>query len=148
MTDQPYTTDTFEAVDLKAPPVPVRKDALAQAHFALVNELARIAVPHGFDAFPMPEQFEDVADYLVRLAQAFDRFLLLVGQEAQSNASVKMNMAMFTNRFASDLEGNTTFELDRAAADIRESDAEYRTARRDGRTASAIINTIRNARGL
>jgi len=99
--------------------------ALAKAHIALVQELARLNVPHyGLD--PTPGQHEDVADYLLRIAQAMDRHLKEVGREVQANAtSVKIDAKCFDGAFVGAIDGNATFEIDRCAEALRE---EYRDA--------------------
>lgn len=114
----------FTEVPIAALAIPPTAHPLAKAHFALVQELARINVPHYSDD-PTPDQHEDVADYLLRIAQAMDRHLAEVGREAQANATgVKFDASCFTGAFVGAIEGNATYELDRAADAIREEHAE------------------------
>ncbi len=110
----------FTEVDVSALSVPPSAHPLAKAHVALVQELARLNVPH-YGMHPTPGEHEDVADYLVRIAQAMDRHLKEVGREVQANATcVKIDDGCFTGAFFAAIDGNATFEIDRCAEGIRE----------------------------
>lgn len=100
---------------------------LALAHRALVQELVRVAVP-SIDTVPDADQFEDVADYIVKVAEIADRWLRMVGEEVRSNASEGVDLKDFTDQFKGAVEGNATFHLDRAAEAVRhEQEAEAGT---------------------
>jgi hypothetical protein len=114
----------FTEVPVSALAIPPGAHSLAKAHFALVQELARLNVPH-YSTDPTPDQHEDVADYLVRIAQAMDRHLKEVGREVQANAtSVGVDAKCFDGVFLGAIDGNATFEIDRCAKTIREEHAE------------------------
>lgn len=114
----------FTEIPVSALAIPPTAHSLAKAHFALVQELARLAVPHYSDD-ATPEQHEDVADYLLRIAQAMDRHIKEVGREAQANATaVKFDRTMFQDTFVKAIDGNELFELDRAATAMREEHRE------------------------
>jgi hypothetical protein len=105
--------------------------ALAVAHQQMVLELSCIAIPRIF-VDPEPEEFEDAADYLIRVAQVMDRWLRAVGDEIKSNASTKVDLKYFEDQFVSAINGWSTAEADKAAAALREerdsysSDTDYR----------------------
>jgi hypothetical protein len=130
-------------------PVPAfdKKNPIAAAYAAMLDQLRVLAVPH-LHVSPDPEEFEDVADFGLRVAQCFDRFWKSVGDDAQSNATCNLDMQCFTNVFVQALEGFATFELDREAAALREDDADVRRASRHGRTARTLIGTTRAERGI
>jgi hypothetical protein len=110
----------FTEIPVTALSVPINAHPLAKAHFALVQELARLNVPH-YGMHPTPEQHEDVADYLVRIAQAMDRHLKEVGREVQANALGKhVDGKCFERAFLGAIEGNATFEIDQCAASLRD----------------------------
>lgn len=114
----------FTEIPVTALAVPISAHPLAKAHFALVQELARLNVPH-YSTTATPEQHEDVADYLLRIAQAMDRHLKEVGQEVQSNCTVNIDLrGCFEHAFVAALDGNATFEIDRAARELREQHRE------------------------
>ena len=124
-----------------------KKNPIAVAYAAMLDELRVLAVPH-IHVNPEPEEFEDIADFGLRVAQCVDRFWKHVGDEAQSNATCNLDMQCFTNTFVQALEGFATFELDREAAALREDDADARRASRYGRTARTLIGAIRSARAI
>ena len=111
------------------------KHALARSHAAMVQELSTLHVPR-ISVAPEPEEFEDVADYLLRIADIFDRHLKELGAEAQSNSITKLDVSEFENQCRSAVEGNATFQLDKASAAFREerqdyaSETDYRRAMR------------------
>ena len=122
----PIVRGTFTT--LEVPPIAAAKTAhfnpIAKAHEALINELAFVAIPR-IHVTPEAEEFEDVADYLLRTAAMFDRWLKMVGEEVQANALTRIDMNDFEGRFVGALEGNATFELDRCAQAVREERADY-----------------------
>jgi hypothetical protein len=124
-----------------------KKNPIAVAYAAMLDQLRVLAIPH-LHVNPEPEEFEDVADFGLRVAQCMDRFWISVGDEAQSNATCNLDMQCFTNVFVGALEGCAAFELDREAAALREDEADARRASRFGRTARAHIETIRRERSI
>lgn len=137
----------FEVFTEPQRPVFDKKNPIAVAYAAMLDELRVLAVPY-IHVNPNPEEFEDVADFGLRVAQCFDRFWKMVGDEAQSNATCNIDMQCFTNVFVQALEGFATFELDREAAALREDDVDARRASRFGRTARSYIGMIRSERGV
>jgi hypothetical protein len=120
---------------------------IALAHAAMVGAIARVVCPQ-LDVSPQPEEFEDVADYLIRVAQAMDIWLTEIGEIAQSNATCKLDKKCFTGIFEAAVDGFATFELDREAEVLRENEAEYRQAARQHRTMGAVVGMLRGERGL
>jgi hypothetical protein len=115
----PLLLGEFTEIPVASLALPPNAHPLAKAHVALVQELARLHVPH-YGLHATPEQHEDVADYLIRIAQAMDRHLAEVGREVNRNAGVSVDQAPFAGAFLGAIEGNATFECDRAAAAMRE----------------------------
>jgi hypothetical protein len=103
---------------------PTSHNPLARAHFAMMRELARMAVPSiGLD--DDPEDFEAVADYVRRVTDLFDvTWLQAVGEEVKSNALCHIDMAMFSGQFVGAIDGNATFECQCAADAAREAQDE------------------------
>ena len=101
------------------------KHPLARSHAVMVRELSTLHVPQ-FSHSPSPEHFEDVADYLLRLADTFDRHLKEIGVEASSNSITTLDKSQFANQCRSALEGNATFQLDKGAEALREEREDYR----------------------
>lgn len=101
------------------------KHPIARSHAAMVHELSLLRVP-SIAVSPSPEHFEDVADYVLRVARIFDRHLADIGSEAQSNSIVNLDKGQFANQCLSAVEGNCTFELDKAAAALQEEREDYR----------------------
>lgn len=97
---------------------------IAKAHQDLVEQLSFVACPK-IHVSPHPEEFEDVADYILRTAAFFDRWLKTVGEEVQANALGKIEMDCFERVFTDALEGNATFVCDKVASDYRIEHDEY-----------------------
>jgi len=100
--------------------------AMAAIHQAMVLELSCLNVPN-IHVTPEPEEFEDTADYMVRVAQVMDRWLKAVGEEVKSNSMVRTDLTRFEDQFFSAVEGNATFEAQRSAEAIRHEREEYPT---------------------
>jgi hypothetical protein len=92
---------------------------IRDAHTLMVTRLATIAPPRIY-INPDPEDFEAVSEYLMAVARVVDQCLLSVGQEVQSNASVRINLDLFTNTLRDEIEGNAVFEVLREAETIKE----------------------------
>lgn len=109
---------------------PTSTNPISVAHFAMIKELARMQ-PAKIGISASPEDFEDVADYLVKLAATFDRLLLAVGESVKENALCQINMKDFTGVVADAIHGNATYNVDQAAeasraAQDEEADTDYR----------------------
>lgn len=98
---------------------PTSHNPLARAHYAMIRELARMQVPR-IGTNDDPEDFEAVADYLLRVTPLFDRWLQAVGAEVKSNALCRIDENMFSEQFYGAISGNATHELDCAAEAARE----------------------------
>jgi hypothetical protein len=92
---------------------------IRDAHTLMVTRLATIIPPRIY-INPDPEDFEAVSEYLMAVASVVDQCLLSVGQEVQSNASVRINLDLFTNTLRDEIEGNAVFEVLREAETIKE----------------------------
>lgn len=91
---------------------------IAKAHEALIAELAPMQPPR-IHINPHPEEFEDVADYILRVAQMVDRWLLAVGTEVRSNATAHINLDLFKGMMVDAVDGWCTSECDGAASELR-----------------------------
>jgi hypothetical protein len=94
-------------------------NAIAKAHEALIAELAPMQPPR-IHVNPHPEEFEDVADYILRVSQMVDRWLLAVGTEVRSNATTHINLDLFKGMMVDAVDGWATSECDTAAAGLRD----------------------------
>jgi hypothetical protein len=123
MTDIPIIRGEFEVIDnrLHIEPRPIRTDAMARIHRALVEAMNRLDVPQ-LPTQPEPEDFEAVADYIQRVTLIFDvTWLQDIGAEVASNALCRIDQSMFCGQFVGAIDGNATFELDSAAQAAREA---------------------------
>jgi hypothetical protein len=100
-----------------------RHNAIATVHREAVQALARLHVPH-IPLSPSPDHFRDVADFLLHWARIADRVLKIVGEEANSNTSEVLSVAVFKDQFVSALEADAIFELERCAQAV-EAEQEY-----------------------
>ena len=100
-----------------------RHNAIATVHREAVQALAWLYVPH-ISVSPSPDQFRDVADFLLHWARIADRVLKIVGEEANSNTSEVLSLSVFKDRFVAAIEGDATFELERCAQAV-EAEQEY-----------------------
>ena len=100
---------------------PTSINPIARAHYALIRELTRMRVP-SLSINTEPEEFEDVADYIERVAALFDvTWLQAVGSDVKANALCSIDMEMFSNQFVGAVSGNATYELSCAAESAREA---------------------------
>jgi hypothetical protein len=144
MTEVPTIPGTFTHIDMKAP---AASHPLALAQATMVTELARLVAPK-LSANPEPEDFEDVADYLLRGARIIDDWIKEVGLEVRSSATCRVDMNMFTDVLKDALEGFATYEIDTAAEAVRDERQEIESALRHRRSASAMIEDIYRAVGM
>lgn len=129
-TANPLLRGEFVRINVADPsPMTVSDNPLARHHAALVGELARFVVPR-IHVNPLPEEFEDVADYLLRVSRACDRWLKSIGEEINRNATISIDMDVFTEQFVAAVDGNATFQCDRAAEELREEQSEIASERR------------------
>jgi hypothetical protein len=136
----------FEVFTEPVRPTFDKKNPIAVAYAAMLDQLRVLAVPH-IHVNPEPEEFEDVADFGLRVAQCMDRFWAAVGNEAQSNATYKLDMKCFSGAFVGALEGMATFELDREATALRE-ERQTMNAVRYGRTLAGGMARLRSERNV
>lgn len=133
----------FVRIDVAADvqPANVSSNPFAQFQAQLVAELCRIVVPK-ISVNPEPEEFEDVADYLLRVARIFDRLLKAVGEEVDRNSTIKVDLSVFTDAFFSAVDGMATFECDRMARTVREERDEIEGEVRRGDRGSDFADDI------
>lgn len=105
-------------------PQATAKHALAVIHQQMVLELSNMTVPR-IHVDPEPEEFEDTADYILRVSQVMDRWLKAVGEEVRSNACVRVDLTVFEEQFEGAVQGNATHECDRVAGALHAERAEY-----------------------
>ena len=113
----------FTEIDMTTPKQR-RRDPLAISHAELVRELARMHIPQ-FNSDPEPDDFEDVADYMLRLSRFVDQHLLAIGIEIKSNAVCVVNLDDFSEVLEKAVEGNATFQADQCAEALRDERAQY-----------------------
>ncbi|HWX14332.1 MAG TPA: hypothetical protein VNY06_05675 [Methylocella sp.] len=94
-----------------------RYSAIATVHKECVIALSRLYVPH-ISPSPSPDQFRDMADFLVHWARVADRVLKIVGDEARANTTENINLGYFQGQFQATVEGYSSFELERCAANV------------------------------
>ena len=102
---------------------PTSKNPIAKAHFAMIRELARTHVP-SISVSPEPEEFEDTADYLLRVAAVVDVFVREVGLEVKCNALSLVDLNDFEGVMLNGLEGYSLHQIDQAAEAAREAQNE------------------------
>lgn len=119
----------------------VSANPFAQFHAALVGELARTVVPK-LPINPEPADFEEVADYLIRMAQMFDRCLKAIGDEVDRNSTIALDKKVFDGMFFAAVDGQATFECDRAANTLREEHAEIEGEARRGDRGSDFADEL------
>ena len=109
----------FTQIDMaEAKPVPAHP--LAKAHTVMIGELARLQVPR-LPIVPEPEDFEEVADYLLRVAAVIDVFMADVGAEVRDNALTLVDVKEFENVMRDGIEGRCLHEIDMASEAAREA---------------------------
>ena len=117
-------------------------NVIAKAHAELVRELSAV-VPPRIHVNPLPEEFEDTADYILRVAKMVDRWLLSVGLEVKCNATATVNIDMFTEMVAGSIDGWATAECDGAANELRDEFEDYGDNPGPLRLYRSIMNTSR-----
>lgn len=100
-------------------------NAIAKAHAELVRELSAV-VPPRIHVSPIPEEFEDAADYILRVGAMVDRWLLAVGTEVKCNSTANVNLEWFRDMVVGNCDGWCTAECDKAANELREEQEDYR----------------------
>jgi hypothetical protein len=102
---------------------PTSQNPIAKAHFAMIRELARMHVPQ-IGVSPEPEEFEDTADYLLRVAAVVDAFVREVGLEVKCNALCLVDLKDFEGVLLNGMEGYCLASIDQAAEAAREAQNE------------------------
>lgn len=120
---EPVMKDRQTLIDVLSRANNGRHNAIATVHREAVQTLARLHVPH-ISPSPSPDQFRDVADFLLHWARIADRVLKIIGEEANSNTSEILGMSDFDGAFVGAIEGNATFQLERCAQ-AEEHEQEY-----------------------
>jgi hypothetical protein len=120
---EPVMKDRQTLIDVLSRANNGRHNAIATVHREAVQTLARLYVPH-ISPSPSPDQFRDMADFVLHWARIADRVLKIVGEEANSNTSEVLGMSDFDGAFVGAVEGNATFQLERCAQAV-EAEEEY-----------------------
>ncbi len=100
---------------------PDSKNPIGRAHYAMIRELCRMHIPH-LPVVCEGDDFDDVADYLTRVAHIVDTFVKDVGAEVKSNALNTVDLRQFENVLLNGLEGYATHEISEAAEAARAAD--------------------------
>ena len=117
MTDTPLTE---AARDVKAYlAAKQRPNPIAVAHAEAVRRLACLIPPRIY-VNPDPQEFEATSEYLLDVARIVDELILSVGREVKSSASVRIDLATFTNVLRDGLEGFSIHEISREVASLKE----------------------------
>lgn len=119
------------------------------AHRALIVALGKMLVGRQVPKIwvnPEPDDFLAVKDYVAAVAAACDLWLQAVGKEARSNSLHTFDKSSFQSAFTDAVEGYALYELQAEAEELGDVDRDTRTAIQHGRTARAIIETIRGER--
>ncbi len=95
------------------------KNPIGKAHYAMIRELCRMHIP-SIPVHPEGDDFDDVADYLTRVAHIVDLFVKDVGAEVKSNALSTVDLSQFENVMLNSLEGYALHEVGSAAEAARE----------------------------
>lgn len=98
------------------------QNLIAIAHGVMAAKLAGVTPPRLLVS-PDPEDFEAVAEYVHAVARIMDEWMLRVGNEVQSNSTVKIDMGCFTGTFTDAVEGWALAEINREAEALREDRA-------------------------
>jgi hypothetical protein len=120
---EPVRNDRQTLIDVLSRTCQARHNSIATVHREAVQTLARLYIPH-ISTSPSPDQFRDVADFLLHWARIADRVLKIVGEEANSNTSEVLDMSDFDGSFIGAIEGNATFQLEKCAQAV-EAEEEY-----------------------
>src|ERR1043166_7634564 len=98
------------------------QNLIAAAHAVMCAKLAAIT-PSRITINPEPDEFEATAEYIHAVCRVMDEWILRVGQEVQSNASVRIDIDQFRGTFTDAVEGQAIFECEREAETLREDRA-------------------------
>jgi hypothetical protein len=102
------------------PTVPAQSNPFEAMRLALIKRLLELKAPKAYPSFPSPGHHEGVAQHIRDAALIFDEWLAAVGFQVSDNATCNIDMRVFEDTFTAAIEGNATFEVDRAAESLLE----------------------------
>jgi hypothetical protein len=109
------------ALDLPAPQTPSRsQNPFEAARLTLIRQLLAMKAPKAYSAFPSPADHEGIADHIREAAAIFDAWLAAIGFQIADNATTQIDMRSFEGAFTGAIEGNATYECERAAQALRD----------------------------
>lgn len=85
------------------------------ARCTLIKALARMPMPAAIGSYPAPSDFTAIASHLYGAAEIFDAWLRDIGHQVSDNASVPLDLTQFDDAFVGGIDGNATWECQRAA---------------------------------
>lgn len=113
----------FTVIDSAQFASPTSPNPIARAHYNMIRELARMRVP-SIPINPEAEDFEETADYLIRLATVWDLMVKDLGEEVRANALSTVDMTQFAGVCFGAVQGYATHEIVGAAEAARQAQNE------------------------
>lgn len=93
-----------------------RPKGLAVAHATMIAHLIQL-LPNEIIGEADAADFENRRDHLLAVAAVVDVYVLALGEDAKYHAS-SIDLGLFKNRLLCELQGNATFDLETAAAEV------------------------------
>jgi hypothetical protein len=92
---------------------------LKDGYAAMLAGLTRLAVP-AIPVFPEPQDFDAVAKHMMDVAEIVDDYMTAIGDHVAENATVKIDLSLFAAPLLATIEGNAVYEIENAAAVLRD----------------------------
>jgi uncharacterized phosphosugar-binding protein len=102
------------------------------AHAAMLAGLARLVVPV-IPADNEPAHFDALGQHMLDIAEVVDDYMTAIGDHVAENATVKIDLSLFAAPLLATIEGNAFFEIENAAAALREEIRDHYAPRRFAR---------------
>src|SRR5216684_2478892 len=103
------------SADLAVTPILRSNNPFEAARLKLIASLLAMKAPAAYPSFPVPSDHAGVADHLREAAIIFDEWLATVGHQIRDNASNDVDERVFEGAFTGAIEGNATWEVEKAA---------------------------------
>ncbi len=102
------------------------------AHAAMLAGLARLVVPV-IPADNEPAHFDALGQHMLDVAEVVDDYMTAIGDHLAENATTKIDLSLFAAPLLATIEGNAFFEIENAAAALREEIRDHYAPRRFAR---------------
>lgn len=99
---------------------PRPQNPFESARLKLIQALLSMKAPKPISTFPIPCEFNSVADHLREAATIFDEWLGAIGHQVADNASHNVDMRVFEGAFTGAIDGNATYEIENVAERMME----------------------------